>query len=208
LILKFAKHEEWYLREASFWAIVGLRDTIRGDEFNHLSEVYRSSRHVFARSSYDAGFRSILKSSKAKIDRLSMKKAVEALGATTHQPGVMDGYGTGGMHEATHRTMMVLKHFDPQVYQYMIDDLVAYLDLWEPYYQHSVWLITGSKWQPGIPKILEGLGKQGKPIVLAMKRVQERFGSFEKKRIGKAGANLEQMIRQTISDWEAKYGPA
>ena len=208
LILKFAKHEEWYLREAAFWAIVGLRDSITGEEFNHLSGIYRDSRHVFARSPYDAGFRAILKSSKAKIDQLSMAKAVRAIGVTTHKPGVMEGYGTGGIHEATHRTMMALKHFDPRVYQYMIEDLVAYLDLWEPYYQHSVWLITGSKWQPGVPKILDGLGKEGQPIVLALKRIQKRFGSFDMKRIGKAGADIEKTIMKSITDWEAKHGPA
>lgn len=208
LILKFAKHEEWYLRESAFWAIVGLRDSITGKEFNYLSEIYRDSRHVFARSSYDAGFRTILKSSKALIDELSMEKAIQALGKTTHKPGVMEGYGAGGIHEATHRTMMVLKHFDPQVYQYMIGDLVAYLDLWEPYYQHSVWLITGSRWQPGVPKILGGFGEEGKPIVMALKRIQKRFTSFESKRIGKEGADLEKTILKAIADWEVKYGPA
>lgn len=207
LILKFSRHEEWYLREGAFWAIVGLRDSIMGEEFNHLSEIYHDSRHVFARSSYDAGFRTILKTSKAKIDRLGMEKAVQALGETTHKPGVMEGYGTGGIHEATHRTMMVLKHFDPKVYRYMIDDLVAYLDLWEPYYQHSVWLITGSKWQPGVPKILSGLGEEGKPVVSALKRIQQRFSSFDVKRIGKAGANLEETIQKAIADWEEKNGP-
>ncbi|MEN8866977.1 MAG: DUF6288 domain-containing protein [Akkermansiaceae bacterium] len=208
LILKFAKHEEWYLREGAFWAIVGLRNSITGEEFNHLSQIYHDSRHVFARSSYDAGFRTILKTSKAKIDRLSMEKAVAALGETTHKPGVMEGYGTGGIHEATHRTMMVLKHFDPQVFQYMIGDLVSYLDLWEPYYQHSIWLITGSKWQPGVLKVLSGLGKEGQPIVLALKRIQKRFSSFEGKRIGKAGADLEKKIKAAIDDWETQHGPA
>ncbi len=43
----------------------------------------------------------------------------------------------------------------------MIGDLVPYLGLWEPYYQHRVWLITGSRSQPGIPKVLESLGDGG-----------------------------------------------
>ncbi|MDB2640166.1 DUF6288 domain-containing protein [Akkermansiaceae bacterium] len=208
MILKFAKHEEWYLREAAFWAIVGLRDSITGKEFNYLSDIYRDSRHVFARSSYDAGFRTILKSSKSLIDELSMERAIQGLGKTTHNPGVMEGYGAGAIHEAAHRTMMVLKHFDAQVYQYMIGDLVAYLDLWEPYYQHSVWLIMGSRWQPGIPKVLESLGEEGQPIVLALKRVQKRFRRFEGKRMGKDAANLERAIVKAIADWEVKYGPA
>ena len=207
LILKFAKHEEWYLREAAFWAIVGLEDSITGEEFNHLSNIYGASRHVFARSSYDAGFRAILKSSRARIDGASMANAVQSLGKTTHQPGVMPGYGTGGIHEATHRTMMVLKHFDPEVYRHLVGHFVKYLDLWEPYYQHSVWLITGSNWQPGIPKVLAGLGKEGKPVVQALKRMQKRFGTFDPKRVGKAGAQLEEQIQSAISNWEAKHGP-
>lgn len=208
LILRYAKHEEWYLREAAFWAIVGLGKTITGEEFNHLSDIYGASRHVFARSSYDAGFRSIMKATKGRIDQASMTKAVQTLGETTHKPGVMQGYGTGGIHETTHRTMMVLKHFDPIVYEVMVDDFVTYLDLWEPYYQHSVWLITGSKWQPGIPKVLEGLGPKGKPIVQALKRVLERFDTFDKKRSGKAREELKAQIQSTIEDWEKQHGPS
>lgn len=208
LILRYAKHEEWYLREAAFWAIVGLGKTITGEEFNHLSDIYGASRHVFARSSYDAGFRSIMKATKGRIDQASMTKAVQTLGETTHKPGVMPGYGTGGIHETTHRTMMVLKHFDPIVYEVMVDDFVTYLDLWEPYYQHSVWLITGSKWQPGIPKVLEGLGPKGKPIVQALKRVLERFDTFDKKRSGKAREELKAQIQSTIEDWEKQHGPS
>ena len=207
LILKFAKHEEWYLREAAFWAIVGLRDSITGKEFFCLTEIYGASRHVFARSSYDAGFRAILKSSRAQIDGASMTKAVKILGKTAHQPGVMPGYGTAGIHEATHRTMMVLKHFNSEVYPHLVDDFVKYLDLWEPYYQHSVWLITGSNWQPGIPKVLAGMGEEGKPVVQALKRVQKRFESFDRKRVGKAGPQLEEQIQSAISAWEAKHGP-
>jgi hypothetical protein len=208
LILKFSKHDEWYLREGAFWAIVGLHETIKGDEFKLLSEMYGASRHVFARSSYDAGFRTILKTDKVALDRVTLRESILTLGETTHKPKVMLGYGTGGIHEAAHRTMMILKHFDPSVYQIMVDDFVRYLDMWEPYYQHSVWLITGSKWQPGIPKVLEGMGPEGEPIVLALKRVQKRFDSFDRKRIGKPGADLEARIQAAIDGWEAKHGKA
>jgi hypothetical protein len=163
LILKFAQHHDWYLREGAFWAIVGLHKTITGEEFNLMSKIYRESRHVFERSSYDAGFRTILKSDKAAFDRATMMEAIKMLGETTHKPEVMLGYGTGGIHEAAHRTMMILKHFDPDVYRLMVGDFVTYLARWEPYYQHSVWLITGSKWQPGVLKVLEGLGAEGQP---------------------------------------------
>ncbi|MDC0279860.1 hypothetical protein OAK78_03135, partial [Akkermansiaceae bacterium] len=72
----------------------------------------------------------------------------------------------------------------------------------------SVWLIMGSRWQPGIPKVLESLGEEGQPIVLALKRVQKRFRRFEGERMGKDAANLERAIVKAIADWEVKYGPA
>ena len=148
------------------------------------------------------------KGDKVAMERVHMSRAARTLGKTTHEPGVMLGYGTGGIHEAAHRTMMVLKHFDPEVYKFMIDDFVRYLDLWDPYYQHSVWLITSSKWQIGIPKVLEGMGPEGKPIVLALKRVQERDPTFDERKIGNAGADLKTQIQSAIDGWEAKNGKA
>jgi hypothetical protein len=208
LIEKFAKHHDWYLREGAFWSIVGLHKTIRGAEFNLMSKIYRESRHVYERSSYDAGFRAILKSDQAAFDRATMMEAIKMLGETTHKPEVVLGYGTGGIHEAAHRTMMILKHFDPAVYRFMIRDFVAYLAIWEPYYQHSVWLITGSKWQPGVLKVLEGLGAEGRPMVRSLKAIQKKFKSFDRKRIGGAGKDLEQQIDDAVRMWESNHGPA
>jgi hypothetical protein len=208
LILKFAQHHDWYLREGAFWAIVGLHKTITGEEFNLMSKIYRESRHVFERSSYDAGFRTILKSDKAAFDRATMMEAIKMLGETTHKPEVMLGYGTGGIHEAAHRTMMILKHFDPDVYRLMVGDFVTYLARWEPYYQHSVWLITGSKWQPGVLKVLEGLGAEGQPIVASLQGILKKYNSFDRKRIGGAGKDLEQQIDDAIRKWETKHGKA
>lgn len=208
LILKFAQHRDWYLREGAFWAIVGLHKTITGEEFNLMSKIYRESRHVFERSSYDAGFRTILKSDKAAFDRATMMEAIKMLGETTHKPEVMLGYGTGGIHEAAHRTMMILKHFDPDVYRLMVGDFVTYLARWEPYYQHSVWLITGSKWQPGVLKVLEGLGAEGQPIVASLQGILKKYNSFDRKRIGGAGKDLEQQIDDAIRKWETKHGKA
>lgn len=208
LIQKFSKHEEWYIREAAFWALTGLHKTIRGPEFNLLTDIYGASKHVYARSSYDAGFRTILKQDKVAFDRVTISKAISTLGRTTHQPGVVLGYGQGGVHEAAHRTMMILKHFDPDVYRLMIDDFVAYLDIWEPYYQHSVWLITGSRWQPGIPKVLEGLGPHGKPIVSSLKAILARYEDFDPKRIGGNGKDLQKQISDVVREWETRYGGA
>jgi hypothetical protein len=51
------------------------------------------------------------------------------------------------------------------------------------------------------------MGEEGKPVVQALKRVQKRFESFDRKRVGKAGPQLEEQIQSAISAWEAKHGP-
>jgi hypothetical protein len=118
------------------------------------------------------------------------------------------GYGVGGIHEACHRTMMILKHFDPAVYRLMIDDFVTYLESWEPYYQHSAWLISGSKWQPGILKVLEGLGAEGAPIVSRLKDILARYDEYDAQRIAGEGKELEPLIRGAVDAWEAIHGEA
>ena len=127
LVSKFARHEDWYLRDGAFWAMIGLHESMSADEFCQLASIYASSRHVFERSSYDAGFRRLLRKDKVAYERIRMREAVLTLGKTMHKPKVVLGYGQGGIHEAAHRTMMILKHFDPSAYEHMVDDFVAYL---------------------------------------------------------------------------------
>ena len=170
-----------------------------------MSRIYAQSQHVFERASFDAGFRTILKSDKAAFDRATMVAAVKSLGQTTHTPGVMLGYGRGGVHEAAHRTMMILKHFDPDVYALMVDDFVSYLNHWEPYYQHSVWLIKGSAWQPGVLAVLKTLGKDGEPIVAQLKKIEHDYDKFDASRISRDGANLQELINAAIDDWESQF---
>jgi len=208
LLKAFIRHQDWYLREAAFWGIVGLHETIKGEEFQLLSRAYADSQHVFERASFDSGFQMLLKSDQAAFDRASMVAAVKQLGRTTHSPRVMLGYGTGGIHEAAHRTMMLLKHFDPDVYALMIEDFELYLAQWEPYYQHSVWLIKGSKWQPGILKILESLGPEGKPMVDQLRSIGDRYDEFDPGRISKDGAALPELIATAIRRWEQKVDSA
>ena len=205
LLEKFTRHDDWYLREAAFWGIVGLHRTISGEEFQLLSHVYAQSKHVFERASFDSGFRTILKNDKVAFDRATMVASIKQLGQTTHRPGVMLGYGTGGVHEAAHRTMMILKHFDPDVYSLMIGDFVIYLENWEPYYQHSVWLIKGSNWQPGILKVLQTLGPEGRPIIEQLRKIDQRYDGFDQARIPRDGSTLRDIISAAIRGWDEQH---
>lgn len=209
VIKKFSEHEEWYLREAAFWALDGLREFITPAEFKKLADLYANESHVFARSSYDAGFRAIVKDAKLEVAPETLAAIAKALGPTLHKAKVVDGYDpAGGRHEAAHRTMMILKHFDSEIYRYMIDDFDTYLQTWEPYYQHSVWLLSGSKWQTGILKVMSGLGKEGKPICIRLKQLSEEFDKFDQNRIDRnVRKTLVSQMREAVADWESEYGP-
>lgn len=206
IIKRFSGHEEWYLREAAFWALDGLREAISREEFRRLAELYADESHVFARTSYDAGFRAIVKDARLELPPETLLVVAKTLGPTLHHAKVTQGYDpAGGRHEAAHRTMMILRHFDSRIYGYMIDDFVAYLDTWEPYYQHSVWLIIGSNWQPGILKVLDGLGEDGRPICIALMRVVKKYPDFDQRRIDRNARALPQQIRAAVETWERKH---
>ena len=205
IIKKFSTHEEWYLREAAFWAIDGLRESMNAEEFKQLAEQYAASEAVFARSSYDAGFREVLQGAKLKFDDDTLKTVARSLGSTLHKPIVKQGYGTGGIHEAAHRTMMITKHFDEKIYTYMVDDIDQYLKIWEPYYQHSVWIISGSNWQPGILKVLDSVGAEGRPIVNRLKLIVADYEKFDKAKFSGGGKELKTKIVEAVQKWEAKW---
>ena len=61
----------------AFWALVGLQKTMTGAEFEKLTDMYAKSRHVFERSSYDGGFRTILKSDKVALDRMTHVRVLD-----------------------------------------------------------------------------------------------------------------------------------
>ena len=204
LVRTFAAHEKWYLREAAFWAIVGLRKTITGQEFQLLADLYAKERHVFARSSYDAGFCFLVRGDKVRLGLDAETRAIKTLGGTVHSAPIAHGYGTAGRHECAHRTMMVLKHFDPRVYEWIIGDFARYLGYWTPDYQHSVWLITGSNWQPGLLKVADLLGKKAAPLVASLKECLDT--KIDKDSQDKAHVECREKLRKGIADYEAKHG--
>jgi len=204
-ILAFGLHQEWYLREAAFWAIVGLGETITAEEFGELGDAYARSRHVFQRASYDGGFRALLKKNLAALSQAGRERLVLTLGKGTHSPLVAEGYGEAGIHEAAHRAMMILKHFDESVYELLLDDFRVYLEAWNPYHQHSKWLISGSKWQHGLLHVLDLLGPKGEPLYANLKDVLDRYDEFDEKRMGREGQELEQTLREALAAWRAEH---
>jgi hypothetical protein len=45
-------------------------------------------------------------------------------------------------------------------------------------------------------------------MVRSLKAIQKKFKSFDRKRIGGAGKDLEQQIDDAVRMWESNHGPA
>lgn len=204
-INRFAQHQEWYLREAAFWAMVGLHQTMTGPEFENLTAMYARSRHVFERSSYDRGFWMILKKDQLLLQQTTERSVARQLGKTLHSAPIIPAYGEAAVHEAAHRTMMITRHFDTRINTELIPDLVRYLKIWNPYHQHSTWMISCSKWQPGILKLIKDMGKEAQPLVDELKLLLKRYDHFDPKRDGRHGkiaSELKQQIETAVADWK------
>jgi hypothetical protein len=196
LLKKFAAHEEWYIRQAAFWSIAGLGKTITGPDFRFLGEMYKAESHVFARTSMDSGFNRLLKKDKIQVSVADEAAVVKMLGYTLHSAKIAPGYDDAARHEAAHRTMMILKHFDERVYKVIRSDIVKYMELWKPGYQHSDWLITGSNWQHGLVKVTDMLGKDAGPVVAAFKKALSAKGALVSK--AKNGKDLKAAMEGAI----------
>jgi hypothetical protein len=202
-IRKYAVHDEWYLRESAYWAVVGLQEDIGRDEFLFLADMFIKSRAVFERSSFDGGISSVLRADN-KLDDEAIAAYVRKIGHNVHSSLIEAGYDEqAAHHEATHRAMMVLKRFKNPPYQLIVPDFVEYLDTWQPGFQHSNWLITGSGWQHGLIKVAELLGEDAGPLVVAFKQCLARVQWDE---ANKDHVACRDAMKKAIADYQAKYG--
>jgi len=164
-IVKFAKHEEWWLREAALMAISGLGEHVNVDELVLMARMYADERHVFFRGTFYMVFKHLFGSLKIQLPPAERARFVAVLSETLHTMKTGEGYGVNARHEAAHRTMMIFgKGLGGKDYPLIRDDIVKYLQMWIPNTQHSAWMITGNGWQPGIVKIAEDLGPEGLAI--------------------------------------------
>ncbi|MEO0477772.1 MAG: hypothetical protein AAF085_17665, partial [Planctomycetota bacterium] len=172
---RYSEHEEWYLRESAYWGLIGLGKSITGDEFLLLADRYNRSISVFERSSMDAGINYLIRRERVELEAEVVNTYVKDIADRLFQAAIAFGYDEfAARHEAAHRTMMLLGRFKNPPYELIAKDLARYMDGWRPGNQHSDWLITGNKWQPGLAKIATELGEDGKPIIEAFKHALEQ----------------------------------
>lgn len=170
---RYADHDEWYLRESSYWALVGLGKDINGEEFLALGKRYSMSRHVFERHSMDAGIKTLIKRQRVELAPEVIAAFIEIIATQINDAAIAAGYDEfAAHHEAVHRTMMLFSNFKNPPYELIARDLAKYLEGWTPSdNQHANWLITGNKWQPGLVKIANDLGKDAGPIIQQFERL-------------------------------------
>ncbi len=181
-IRRFARHEDWWLREAALMALGGLGEYIADDELVLMAEMYATETNVFFRGTYYMVLKHLFGSLKTTMDPAARATLVATFGKTLHTMTIGEGYGENARHEAAHRTMMILdrglggtKFEEPRDdFRVIRDDIVKYLQTWKPSYQHSGWLITGNGWQRGFIKIAEQLGPDGKLIKAELQKCYDQ----------------------------------
>ncbi len=205
-IRKFGKHKEWYLRESAYWAVVGLGSNVKEADVMFLAEMYVNSRHVFERSSFDGGMGSLIRANGGDFGPKLTAKYVLKIGQLINNSLIADGYDPGAAHnEATFRLTMTLKRFKNPPYKLLVPEFVKYLATWTPEYQHSGWMITGSGWQKGLCEVAMSLGKDGKPLIDALRKCQAKAPAGGGRRGSKA-LSIGDLLAKTIADWDKKYG--
>jgi hypothetical protein len=168
---RYGDHDEWYLRESAYWTFMGLGKDITGDEFLELANRYNKSVNVLERSTMDGGINYLIKRQRIELEPEIIAEYVKTIASRLHNAAIAFGYDEfAARHEASHRTMMLLNRFKNPPYELIAQNLATYMRGWKPGNQHSNWLITGNKWQPGLAQIAIEMGKDGKPIIDAFKR--------------------------------------
>jgi hypothetical protein len=171
LIDRFRDHEEWYLRESATWALTALGKDITGKEFLLFADQYNRASHVFERSSIDGAINHLLRRERIDLEPEAIAAFIRKIATQLYDAAIVMGYDEmAARHEAAHRTMMVLNRFKNPPYELIARDLAKYMAGWEPGNQHSNWLITGNKWQPGLVKIAKEMGKDAGPIIEQFER--------------------------------------
>ena len=204
-IRRYAKSDEWYLRESAYWAIVGLMKDIHGDEFLVLADMFLDSRSVYERGSYDGGINTVLRS-KPQLGDEAVAAYARRIGRNMHSALLASGYDQQvAQHEATHRTMMILKHFDHAPYRLLVPDFVEYLKGWQPGNQHSNWLITGSRWQLGLVEVANEIGDDAEPMIEEFEHclAHAEWDDKDKNQVA-----CREAMEQVVAKYHANHSPS
>lgn len=212
LITPWLKHEEWYLHESAFWALVGLGHTIQPAEMFMLAEVFAQEKHSKPQGDYGTALEYLFKKQKVSLSAADMKKCVAIMGRQISDPQIPRGTADPARQQCAFKTGMLFKKMDRSVYAMAADEYAGYMKTWTPEYQHALWLVAGSRWTDSMTTILEAQGKDGKVLCQALKAT---IASVESGKLkipdrdpGTGGANKKvlSVLKEAVEKWEGKYG--
>ncbi|GEM_PF-853908 len=169
VIKTYSTHHDWWLREAAFWALVGLGEEITGEEFQILADMFHAEKHVYAVHSYNSGFNVLL--ADLNLPASDRARAVQTLARSLHQPEYFDSYRNGAENK-THRVLMVLDVFDdPDVALDIPDDIARYFAQWTSDVVQGLAMVQISPtYHQGLFGYMNALGATGGFIAHPMKR--------------------------------------
>ena len=205
VIKPWLKHEDWYLRESAFYAMLGLRETIKPKELFMMAEVFANEKHSKPQMNYAGAFGYLFKKLKVKLNEEDMQRFAKIVGRQITDPKIPIETGVPARHQCAFKAGMLLKEMDKSVYCFLQDEYARYLKTWTPT-QHSGWMISGSNWTHSMGVVLESMGKDGKVLCQAMKATLD---GIERGKIS-LGKNPNKQIvptlKKAVEDYEKKYG--
>ncbi len=212
LITPWLEHEDWYLRESAFYAMLGLRDTIEPEELFTMAEVFAAEKHSKAQINYAGAFKYLFQKLKVKWPEEDEERFAKIVAKQMTDPKIPDNMGEPARQQCVFKAAMLLKGMDKTVHKALRDEYARYLETWMPNTQHSIWLVAGSRWTIPMSTVLASMGEEGKVLCQAMKATIEAIESGERKipdrdpGTGGAHERILPTLKKAVDDWEAKYG--
>ncbi len=212
LITPWLTHEDWYLRESAFYAMLGLRDTITLDELCMMAEVFANEQHSKAQGNYAGAFKYLFGKLKVKLADADQESFAKIVARQIADPKIPDYMGRPAAQQCVFKAAMLLKGMDKNVHASLQEEYARYLKTWQPDTQHAIWLVAGSRWTQPMSQVLESMGKEGKTLCQAMKATAESFDSGERtiprRDPGTGGAHLKIVptLKAAVAKWETEYG--
>ena len=205
LIKPWLTHEDWYLRESAFYAMLGLRETVKPKELFMMAEVFANEKHSKPQMNYAGAFGYLFKKLKVKLNEEDMQKFAKIVGRQITTPQIPIETGAPARHQCAFKAGMLLKNMDKSVYSFLQNEYARYLKTWTPG-QHSGWMITGSKWTDSMSVVLGAAGKDGKVLCQAMKATLQGIESGKISLGKRPNKEVVPALKKVVDDFEKKYG--
>ena len=219
MVRGYLVHEEWWLRQSSFAAIVALAkdEKLLAPELPALLARVAKETHVFPRR-YSMGQLQLILKDKAISSAMKQQIVtgmLQAMRETVIEPGYLGGIGRSNRYETLRYFLAQAPEAAPQV----LDDLEQYM--LEPGFLpgwgwpgQEAWFTGDPRGNPGIIKCAEKLGKaKGAPLLARCKRIVARLEEQKSQSQGKDAKAVENArdkmiaaVTKAIQECEKKMG--